>query len=940
MRTRRNQRPPNALDIAAASCQHWRELANEIVGREDEVAALRAFFDRAGEGPASILLEGDAGIGKSTLWLAGVDAARERSLRVLGARPAEAERGLAHAALGDLLGDCAAEVLPELSPPRRRALEAALLLDGDGSTGDPRALAVAVHNALSALAEGGPIVIAVDDVQWLDPSSTQALSFALRRLDREPVTVLVARRGDQISGLELALPGHVERLPVGPLSLGAVQGLVRDRLGRTFPRPTMLRLHEVSGGNPFYALELARALDTAAAPQDPAQPLPVPESLEHLVGDRLRALPEETRAALLVVAVIGAPATELVEAAGIPAQTLAPAVEAHVLELANGEVRFAHPLLASAVIVEATGAERRRAHRLVATVVDEPVSRARHIAAALEEAEADAETARLLEDAAELARARGAPAVAAELGEAAGRSTPPDREEDRRRRVVRAAKDHLAAGSAERGFVLARELLEQATPGRPRAEALALLGDLEGRAGAMPTAVEHLREALRESDGDPELELPIHELLAHDTRITEGLPVAEKHAREAVRLGEQLGDDALTARALAALAIVLYNEGEPQSFALGQRAVDLARRSGDASAIGEAAVALGHCLFWSGRIEEARRVLGTQLHSVVERDEPAAANVLWYLALVEERGGRLALAREYADRSREMMLQYGGPELTDDPAVLAPVARVAAFQGDVELARELSERACAFVEARAGMSTGRFHIALLGILDHWEGKPLRAIERFEAFDEAREKAGFSRSIATHSADQVESLLEVGRESDALEVLAEWEAQARKLGHRWAIPEIARCRGLVATYDGDVTTGIALLEQAVGLHEEVGDPFGRARALLILGITRRRARQKRAARAAIEGALAGFEEIGAAGWVEKARAELGQIGGRTREEGLTPAEQRVAALVAQGRTNREVAAALFLGERTVETHLSHVYAKLGIRSRTELARTLR
>jgi DNA-binding NarL/FixJ family response regulator len=134
--------------------------------------------------------------------------------------------------------------------------------------------------------------------------------------------------------------------------------------------------------------------------------------------------------------------------------------------------------------------------------------------------------------------------------------------------------------------------------------------------------------------------------------------------------------------------------------------------------------------------------------------------------------------------------------------------------------------------------------------------------------------------------------------------------------------------------------VELLEEAVLLHEEVGDAFGVSRSLLVLGVTLRRARKKRRAREAIERALAGFEAMGAAAWVEKARAELGSIGGRTREDGLTPAERRVAVLVADGRTNREVAAALFLGERTVETHLSHVYAKLGIRSRTELARTFR
>ena len=193
---------------------------------------------------------------------------------------------------------------------------------------------------------------------------------------------------------------------------------------------------------------------------------------------------------------------------------------------------------------------------------------------------------------------------------------------------------------------------------------------------------------------------------------------------------------------------------------------------------------------------------------------------------------------------------------------------------------------------------------------------------------------------SYAGDYVEALLELGRLDDAAALVDEWEADVSRMGHRWALAQTVRCRGLVAAAAGDVESALALLEEAVSQHEAAGDPLGRARALLALGVTRRRARQKRPAREAIEAALSGFESIGAAGWAETARAELGSIGGRTREEGLTPAERRVAALVAEGRTNREVAAALFLGERTVESHLTSVYAKLGVRSRTELARRLR
>ncbi len=189
-------------------------------------------------------------------------------------------------------------------------------------------------------------------------------------------------------------------------------------------------------------------------------------------------------------------------------------------------------------------------------------------------------------------------------------------------------------------------------------------------------------------------------------------------------------------------------------------------------------------------------------------------------------------------------------------------------------------------------------------------------------------------------DHVEVLLALDRPTDAERILDAWEAEARRGERTWVLAHVSRCRGLLAAARGDVPGAAALLEAAAGQHDAAGDAFGRARALLALGVVRRRERQKRAARDAIGAALAEFERLGAACWVDRARAELGRIGGRTRVEGLTPAEQRVAALVAEGRTNREVAAALFLGERTVETHLSHVYAKLGVRSRAELARTFR
>src|SRR5712691_4963818 len=236
-------------------------MAFEIVGREEELTSLHAFLDRTATGPAALVLEGEAGIGKSTLWLAGVEHARARGLRVLSSRPAEAERGLAHVGLGDLFEDVLDDVLPALSAPRRRALEVALLVEeASGDAVDHRALAVAVRSVLQLLSEREPVLIAVDDVQWLDPSSSGALAFALRRLRENDVFLLLARRlgeGAQASGLEHALGAErVQRLPIGPLSLGALHRLLRDRLGRPFARQTLLRIHERSAGNPFFALKL------------------------------------------------------------------------------------------------------------------------------------------------------------------------------------------------------------------------------------------------------------------------------------------------------------------------------------------------------------------------------------------------------------------------------------------------------------------------------------------------------------------------------------------------------------------------------------------------------------------------------------------------------------------------------------------------------------
>jgi DNA-binding CsgD family transcriptional regulator len=262
---------------------------------------------------------------------------------------------------------------------------------------------------------------------------------------------------------------------------------------------------------------------------------------------------------------------------------------------------------------------------------------------------------------------------------------------------------------------------------------------------------------------------------------------------------------------------------------------------------------------------------------------------------------------------------------------------VAVHRGQHELAREHSERALELAEEQFALHPPQ-HLAILGLVALATGDTSAGAEWLGRAERQATTLGWGEpSIRWWTGDYVELLLEAGRIDEAVRILDVWEADAARLGREWVLAQVTRCRGLVAASQGDVDRAALLLQQALAQHEAVGDPFGEARALLAVGIVRRRARQKRAARESMEAALERFEAIGASGWVAETRAELGRVGGRTRQEGLTAAERRVATLVAEGRTNREVAAALFLGERTVASHLTHIYAKLGVRSRTELAR---
>jgi DNA-binding CsgD family transcriptional regulator len=908
----------------------------EIVGREEELASLQAFIDDGQAGPAALVLEGEAGIGKSTLWLAGVEHARARSMRVLSSRPTEAERGLAHVGLGDLFEGVNDDLLHALTAPRRRAFEVALLLkDGAADVLDPRALGIATRSVLELLAADMSVLVAIDDLQWLDPASAGALAFASRRISGgHPVLLLLARRiadRAQPSALEQALGAErVRRLPVGPLSIGALHRILRDRFGRPFGRQTLLRIHERSGGNPFFALELARVLDPDVGP---AQQLAIPETLEELVRARIFRLPASARKALALASAVGTTSESLLQRAGVAADALDPAIVAHIIERENGVIRFAHPLLAS-ILYRDLGKERWSVHGLIAEIVEDPLLRARHLALSREAP--DTVVAAVLDNAVKLAADRGASAVAAELSEHALRLTPLDSLDERHRRALAAARAHQVAGEWTRARTIATDLVAGAEIGPIRAEALVLLAELE----TVDRAVALLEEALVEAAAQPALQSTIHTRLAWASRFKSGYVPALEHARAGLQLARDLHDETLRERAHVVQAILGWFVGDPEApqltaAELPARAHDFTAAVGGEQLVQEATLAVVNTLATSLRRDEARALLDHDYREWRVRDEPRSARALWGLSWVEFWAGRWELAAAHAAQAYEISIQYG----IEVPQDHLPIAIVAVHRGQLELARQHSERALELADVQLGLRPPQ-HLAILGLVAQWGGDMSTGAQLLAKADRQATRLQWGEpTIRWWTGDYVEVLLELGQIDDAVQVTDTWAADATRLRRDWVLAHVARCRGLIAAGRGNIDEALALLERAVVLHEAVGDPFGHARALLALGVVRRRDRQKRHARNAIEAALAEFETVGASGWRAKARAELGRIGGRSQAEGLTEAELRVAELVADGRTNREVAAALFLGERTVSSHLTHIYAKLGVRSRTELARRL-
>ncbi len=907
-----------------------------VIGREKELAAVGRFFDREARGARGLLIEGDAGIGKTAVWREAVRIA-DASGTVLASRASKAEAKLSFAVLGDLLVPALNDdVLGALPLGQRRGLEVALLLAERASTRpDARAVSLAVLAVLRTLAGIDSVTIAVDDIQWVDPPSARALAFALRRLEAEPITVVAARRVEPGANepLDLAsnLPGGLERITLGQLDEASLGRLLRRRLGGDFPPPLVRKMHEASGGNPFFALEIGRALVAEDAETRPGEPLPVPVDLKPLLQDRLSALSDEARSVLLIAAASAHPTQRVITAAGGSAAGLEEAEAAGFVVASNGRIEFTHPLLSSTVYTSATERTRRDVHGQLAGIVADVEDRARHRALSI--AGPDRVTAAALDRAADHAEARGAPEVASELWGLAAEATPADDVDALHQRRLRSAGSRFTSGDvAGARTAMAREL-ERVGSGPRRARIL------------------HSYAVMSWNDVPRVMDLLIRSLDdASDDRYLRALVLAELawaslwacDPAESIRRGDQalaLAEEPDAVRfALAARATAGFVLGRDTTDLL-QRGIVLDNRLASAETA-TPSTCLGWQQTWRGELDDARATLEGELNRYVDQGhETASWEVRATLAEVEFRAGRWDVAAAHAADSHEIVREAGWWDVLGQ--ILPVRCAIAVARGHVEDARGFGLEALSLCERTGDRWDEMAARTSLGFLEASIGDATACRAWLEpVIERAREMDLRDPGIFSFVPDAVAAYVDLGELDEAGRLTDLLDEQGRVLGRSTAIAAAERCQGLVAAARRDLPEALSHLERAVEVHDSIGQPFERARTLLVLGETHRRLRAKQAARDHLQSALSIFEVLGAPLWANKARAGLERVGGRPPAPSeLTPTEEQVAALVATGRTNREVAEALMMSVHTVDAHLRRVFRKLDVRSRTELARRL-
>jgi len=901
-----------------------------IVGRDAELETIRSFVVGSARDDRALLIAGEAGMGKTRLWTEGVVVGRAAGQRVLRASPAEADTRRSFSGLTDLFDSIADGLISRLPGPQRRALTTALLRTDTGSdaTAAETAIGPAVLGLLRLLAARGPVLVAIDDLPWLDAASATALAFAARRLDRERIRFLLARRNGGLSRFEREARGvTLGRLDIGPLSLGATRQLLADRLGLTPSRREMRHLHEQSRGNPLFALELA-ALGSADAE---ASGTAIPAAIDEVLGARFDALPPRLREVLLAVALTPGPSlAELTSLVG-PRRVEA-AARAGLIVLDGSRARPGHPLLAEVAVARSGPGTTRAVHAALARVAEDDDARIRHRAMA--SVAPDSRLAEQLDLAAERAGARAALADAVDLAAASLRLTPPE-DPARMERVLRLADRMILAG--EHGSVV--ELVTPALaalpagPLRARARLLLVEGGFYVTGVHMRQATAAMDAAVEDAASDPRLlSVTLARRALHDAigPVT-GLRAAERRAREALELATDRAPDARADGAYA-LGWTAHIRGHWPRELVSRPIAD------EPDVMRGLGRILAERFMVEGRIPEARERFERLLALADERGQ-AWSYVAVRLQLIE-----LELRAGSWDRAAELLDEwaYGAEKLTSPSGYERTRALLEGGRGDADAARRWATTALEHSEAR-GLGWDRLEsLRALGLAEMAAGRPERARESLQIVWDATRRAHIvDPGLFPVAAELVEALLATGDARGASHIARAVARFGRTCGHPWARVTGLRTAALVDFEVSRDPSGPARLWAAADEYADLGLLFDRGRTLLALGRAARRHRQWGDARHALEAAVATFDSIGSGGWSDLARDDLSRIGGR-RPAGaatLTPAERRVADLAIDGLANKEIAGRLGVSTATVERHLSRAYAKVGVASRTQLIRRL-
>ena len=874
--------------------------APALIGRRAELDAIQAVLAAAHDGRSGVLVvRGAAGVGKTALLEQAAEAAHD--FRVLRAEGVEAESELAFAGLHQLLRPLS-PLFASLPAPQRSALEAMFGV-ADGQVGDRLVVASGALSLLAEAAEEQPLLCVVDDLQWLDRPSAEALGFVARRLDAEPIALLLALRDGA------PVPAGLARFPL--LALG---GLGRDdaravlaRAARPLAPADRDRVLAAADGNPLALLEL------------PSGPLGTGDgaamgSVERSFAERVAALPSSGRRAVLLAAAdddpTGATALRALPLAGLTVADLAAAEEEGLLRVAGERLAFRHPLVRSAAYGLAPFADRREAHAALARALTAPADadrRAWHRAAAA--AAPDAEVADALERSAERARARGGHAAAGAALERAAQLTA--EEPARARRLAAAAESARLAGDVDHAAALAGAALDLVADGETAARATAIRGAIRAHRGDFEAGEADLSEAARALAARRPRDALRVALLAAETAAVSGryaLGIATARWAAALDVGE--GD---VERALVAYAggMARLFEGSPaEARARFATALELAGRSGDPQALTWAAIGA----VYVGDIATGGRALARAI--AVARERGALGSVafaLQALANVELIEGRPALAGTDAAEGITLAQESG----EESAAAHCRALRVRRGPGE-RLAAESAHRA-------------------LALLDLGRGRHEAALERLAALAGGPDAHPARRMLVV--GDLVEAAVGCGRADEAAAPLRDLAAWTRATGSAWGA---ATAAGAAVQLAQDADAAEAAFAEAVAAHAAIALPFDRGRLELRFGELQRRARRRIDARRHLRAALDLFAQVGAAPWERRAAAELRATGETARRrdastlDELTPQEGQIARMVAEGATNREVAGRLFLSPRTVDYHLRKVFQKLGITTRTQLA----